>query len=659
MSRHDIKIILERLSLDHRTSLCDKANAYLHAVEYSGMKNHPSHAAICIDIAADQYVKVSRQALVRFSGAASPSDYSNALQTISRILAKTGKAVQTSSSSHNHSIHTPSQTGSNSNSNSSSSTRLGHMEKLLSSTSKSYLRQLAVQRGSIELVGLVMECLELFFESWVKSLPPAQRVHVNYSDAKWVGAAFWLCAMARGMKADTKRIAAARAGTIADKAAAAAASKVKRIGGRGGKELKDQVLMTVEHKVKKTELENTIKLIEDTVQDYLASLRQQPKGGAGAAATAAAATAAAASRVTAGLTPPLTPRKRKSSNNSDSSTSLADIVIPMRGGVEARRITNQDRGPTMIPSSSSSSSSLEALTTESRVDSRHADRYQSISNKRQISNVSQLSLGSEEEPDGEQDSRVVASMERPTRATKPPSKRTKLDSQNVVSMSSSGIMASSKGSTRKGLKESTAASQDISRLLRQKRNIGGVYSMIPRVKYVNTKAFAQYQEWKVHILKALASTAYNDRTQISLRSSLPRINCNYSSTMDLPGNCGLLHDHSKTKRLRSKAVYKKMAEHAEDELRKAPARAGALDLLKVVASNLASPDKCDPIVTSDFCHLLNPVSRLVEVEKRSTALDVECQSDFEDSTAPTEVETRSPLDNSTLAGAMIDDPAST
>ena len=55
MSRRDIAVILERLSLDHRTSIADKACAYLQAAEFNGaIKNHPSHAAICVDIAADQ-----------------------------------------------------------------------------------------------------------------------------------------------------------------------------------------------------------------------------------------------------------------------------------------------------------------------------------------------------------------------------------------------------------------------------------------------------------------------------------------------------------------------------------------------------------------------------------------------------------------------------
>lgn len=59
MSRRDIAVILERLSLDHRTSLADKACAFLQAVESNRtVKNHPSYAAICIDIAAVQYVEL-------------------------------------------------------------------------------------------------------------------------------------------------------------------------------------------------------------------------------------------------------------------------------------------------------------------------------------------------------------------------------------------------------------------------------------------------------------------------------------------------------------------------------------------------------------------------------------------------------------------------
>jgi hypothetical protein len=59
MSRRDISVILERLTLDHRTSLAEKACAYLQAVESNGaIRNNPSHAAICVDIAADQYVDI-------------------------------------------------------------------------------------------------------------------------------------------------------------------------------------------------------------------------------------------------------------------------------------------------------------------------------------------------------------------------------------------------------------------------------------------------------------------------------------------------------------------------------------------------------------------------------------------------------------------------
>jgi len=47
MSRRDISEILERLSLNHRNSLAEKACAYLQAVEsIRAIKNHPSHATL-------------------------------------------------------------------------------------------------------------------------------------------------------------------------------------------------------------------------------------------------------------------------------------------------------------------------------------------------------------------------------------------------------------------------------------------------------------------------------------------------------------------------------------------------------------------------------------------------------------------------------------
>ncbi|KAF9356829.1 hypothetical protein BGX26_004688 [Mortierella sp. AD094] len=262
-------------------------------------------------------------------------------------------------------------------------------------------------------------------------------------------------------------------------------AKTKRIGGRGSKELKDMVLVALEHKVKKVELDNTIRLVEDSTKEYLLSLRK-PKAGLPSAL--------------------LTPRKRKSSNNSDSGASLADIVIPTRGGVEAWKPAKQhadeagDGNPFLInePATSSTTSRL-------RENSRLPDSYRGLSTKRQISNVSQMSMNSDNDTT-EQDDNQQTPMSTATssKSVKPPSKRTKLDLQDA-SLSSVDIMNSTKGSARKGLKELAAASQESSRLLNQRRNAGGVYSMIPRVKYENTKAFAYYQEWKARILKSLAS----------------------------------------------------------------------------------------------------------------------------------------------------------
>lgn len=56
MSRRDITYILQKLSLDHRTSLAEKACAFLQATESNRtIKSHSSHAAICVDIAAKVY----------------------------------------------------------------------------------------------------------------------------------------------------------------------------------------------------------------------------------------------------------------------------------------------------------------------------------------------------------------------------------------------------------------------------------------------------------------------------------------------------------------------------------------------------------------------------------------------------------------------------
>ncbi|KAI7829875.1 hypothetical protein BC939DRAFT_324075 [Gamsiella multidivaricata] len=465
MSRRDIAEILERLSLDHRTSLAEKACAYLQAVDSNGgIKNHSSHAAICVDIAAEQLsIEVSRQALIRLSGAASPSAYSSTLEALSRYL--TGK------SKHNNTHSTRSASQPSTQLHLSGNSRHAQMQQLLSSTSQTYLRQMAVQYGSMELEELVLELLELFFESWIKTLAPAQRIHVKYSDAKWVGAGFWLCAMARNMTA----------GKAEEKA-----TTVKRIGGRGGKELKDLILTAVEHKVKKTELDNTIRLMEDTCQEFLLSLRK-PKGGNASA--------------------PSTPRKRKDSNNSDSGASLVDIVIPMRGGVDVQTTaTNTDMQESGVKEGDNPflvNKSAPTSLRRPREETQDLSIYGRLGTKRQISNVSQMSLLSDGD-DLEQDQAGEAIVTT-GRVVKPPSKRKKLDSQDVQ-LSSAGIMSAKKGAApKKGLKEAAASSQEASRLLNQRRKTG-VYNMIPRVRYENTRAFAQYQEWRDRILNMLGST---------------------------------------------------------------------------------------------------------------------------------------------------------
>ncbi|KAF8935843.1 hypothetical protein BGZ58_004764 [Dissophora ornata] len=485
MSRRDIAVILERLSLDHRTSLADKACAYLQAAEFNGaIKNHPSHAAICVDIAADQLsIEVSRQVLVRLSGAPSPSEYSNTLQKLSRLL--TGKSRQ-------HDQETLS-TGSSPtlDVNLTGDPRHSHMRQLISSTSQTYLRQLAIQYGSMELDGLALDCLERFFEVWVKSLSPAQRVHVKYSDPKWVGAAFWLCAMARNMTVSkVEEMATAEGG--------AKAKVAKRIGGRGGKELKETILTAIEHKVKKPELDNTIRLIEDTVLVFLMSLRK-PKGG-----------------VTGGSgSTPSTPRKRRPLSDNDSSTSsLIEIVIPIRGGAEVQRPGQpkkserngdredgeDDENPFIVKSAGSTTSELRGI-------NRQPDAYRTMGTKRQISNVSQMSLVSdaddvEEQGNGQETSGAAA------RSAKPPSKRKRLDPSDIQ-LSSADITSLKKGTPRKGLKEATAASQDAGRLLNQRRKTGGVYSMIPRVKYENTRASALHKGIRIATDMEKAATSQN------------------------------------------------------------------------------------------------------------------------------------------------------
>ncbi|KAF9924215.1 hypothetical protein FBU30_005777 [Linnemannia zychae] len=467
MSRRDITVILERLTLDHRTSLAEKACAYLHAVESNGtIKNSPSHAAICVDIAADQLsIDVSRQALILLSGAPSHVTYANVLQTLTEFLIGSGnKGVGTEGVTGGNSSKKFTIRGINDNS------RYAHMRRLLSSSTSSILRQLAVQYGSMEMDDLVLECLEKFFDVWVRSLVPAQRVHVHYSHEKWMGAAFWLCAMARSMIApkETKD----KDDKDKDKETTPAA-KPKRIGGRQGKELKDMIMAAIGHKVQKKELETTIKLVEDKIPEYFISLMKSSSGnGSGKISKASSTT-----------------RKRKVSSTSDNITPDQSDRSRENSNALEDDSNNEDTSRT----SSSRLSKQQA-----------ADPYKRLGTKRTISNVSQVSRSSDIE-DGEDSeaSRIGSRSKKPTIA-QPLAKRTKMDSQNGSELSSAEIMGSKKNNSRKSLKEVAAAvSQADSPLLKQRRKTGGIYSMIPRVKYENTKAYAQYQEWRSRTLKAI------------------------------------------------------------------------------------------------------------------------------------------------------------
>ncbi|KAF9319142.1 hypothetical protein BGZ91_005008 [Linnemannia elongata] len=467
MSRRDIAVILERLTLDHRTSLAEKACAYLQAVESNGaIRNNPSHAAICVDIAADQLsIEVSRQALILLSGAPSHVTYANALQTLTEFLTGSGNKEEQNTGAGSKSFVTRGIID---------NTRHAHMRRLLSSSTASTLRQLAVQYGSMEMDDLVLECLEQFFDVWVRSLVPAQRVHVVYSHEKWMGAAFWLCAMARNMVApkEAEHANKEKPKGSATTAAGAAGStvKTKKIGGRQGKELKDMIMAAVGHKVQKKELETTIKLIEEKVPDYFVSL-MKPSGGASAVK-------------------PTAPRKRKVSSNSDTSSGGGLEVITSGG---ADTLATQYNGNGSAPGGDSENKEQSRLSSSRRVRQQATDPYQRLGTKRTISNVSQISRSSDvEDDDGES----------PRQATRPASKRTKMDVQGGPELSSAGIMSTKKGASRKNLKEVTAASQTASQMLSQRRKTGGIYSMIPRIKYEDTRAYAQYQEWKSRILKA-------------------------------------------------------------------------------------------------------------------------------------------------------------
>ncbi|KAG0280066.1 hypothetical protein BGZ95_011367 [Linnemannia exigua] len=483
MSRRDIAVILERLTLDHRTSLAEKACAYLQAVESNGtIKNNPSHAAICVDIAADQLsIEVSRQALILLSGSPSHVTYGNTLQTLTEFLTGSGNKGEQSGEAVGKKFVIR---GINDNS------RHAHMRRLLSSPTASSLRQLAVQYGSMEMDELVLECLEQFFDVWVRSLAPAQRVHVVYSQEKWMGAAFWLCAMARSMVAPKEANDKDAGSTDKDKgngdstAATTIAAKPKKIGGRQGKELKDIILAAIGHRVQKKELETTIKLIEEKVPHYFISLMKPSGSGSGTTSKASA------------------PRKRKASSNSDTSSGTSGGVDGMTSG-QANTSTTQHRdnnGKDLNGDSDMENSH----TSSRRTKQQSTDPYQRLGTKRQISNVSQISRSSDvEDGEGDEDGSIgVQSKGTGRRSTRPASKRTKMDPQAGSELLSAGIMSSKKGGSRKSLKEMTA-SQAATQMLNKRRKTGGIYSMIPRLKYENSRAFAQYQEWRSRILKAV------------------------------------------------------------------------------------------------------------------------------------------------------------
>lgn len=323
--------------------------------------------------------------------------------------------------------------------------RHAHMRKLLSSPTASTLRQLAVQYGSIEMDDLVLECLEQFFDVWVRSLVPAQRVHVVYSHEKWMGAAFWLCAMARNMVAPKEAEVASKdtaKGSTTTTAAAGSNVKPKKIGGRQGKELKDMIMAAVGHKVQKKELETTIKLIEEKVPGYFVSL-MKPSGGTSVVKSTA-------------------PRKRKASSNSDTSSGGGlEVITP--GGEDTSAM--QRKGSSNAPENEE----LSEPSSSRRIRQQATDPYQRLGTKRTISNVSQISRSSDVEDEDEESTK---------QATRPASKRTKMDVQAGPELSSAEIMSTKKAASRKNLKEVTAASQTASQMLNQRRKTGGIYSMV-------------------------------------------------------------------------------------------------------------------------------------------------------------------------------------
>ncbi|KAG0055955.1 hypothetical protein BGZ83_006880 [Gryganskiella cystojenkinii] len=526
MSRRDVTVILERLHLDHRTSLAEKACAFLDAVQAKGsIKNHPSHAAICVDIACQRLgIEVPKEALVRMS--ATPLQAYNAIfSTLNRILPGGPKNDDGVSSSD--SVSHSSQIRGRQDSQLTDTGRYAQLRASLTSPSIKYLKQLAVQYGSMELSeSVVLECLEQFFSNWFLTLPPAQQRQLNYSDPKWVGAAFWLCAMARNMNATPDDIAIATKGTstaAAPSSLSTTPAPTKKIGGNGSAKMKQSVLMALEHKVTQKDLDATIRLIEQYAQQYLCSLKKVKGGNKSTAARSAARSSSSAAGTATTETPlssaPNTPRRRKTASSQSTGSEFSiDMIIPVRGGEQAQKILEMKRkaaassnpfmdenGDVNMGSSLSVSAESWSLRKPRKLDELIApSSFQARSNKRTISNVSHMSLVSDAEDDEPMETTTTTST-----TSQRPSKRTKVDSaetatensQGSTALSSAGIMKPKKGSTRNDLKTVTANQRG------QRRRAGGVYNMIPRLRYQDSKAYTHYQEWRNHIRQQLQNAA--------------------------------------------------------------------------------------------------------------------------------------------------------
>ncbi|KAG0220595.1 hypothetical protein BGX31_010820 [Mortierella sp. GBA43] len=464
MSRRDIAEILDRLSLKYLDSLEEKACAYLQAVESNrAIKNHPSHAAICVEIAAN-----------------------HTQQTLSSHLI--GSSKQDSQQSHGSGTRSHGSQPAGSSGGGEGSDIIDSSQPWITIKTQTYLRQLTVRYGSLELDGLVRQCLGEFFPVCSRLLPPAQQVYIKYSDLKWIGAALWLCAMSRNMAMDlapgaSSAPSGAEAGSGAGTEAKTGAKQTsaKKIGGRGSKELKEMIMNASDHSVKLQELDKAIDLIELFVPEYLKSLRKA-KGGKGSRTSA-----------------PSTPKKQKA----------AAAPVRDQDGDENMAVDDGGGGAGSIRLSLD----MPTTTTTSRRGggTRDSSAYAGLSAKRQISNVSMMSMMSDDDDDGQDDQQDATPA--PEASAARPSKRKKMDTQgpetkvasSSLSSSSADIMNPTKKAAARSLTEATAAFQDSSRLQSKRKRTGGVYSMIPRTRYEDTKAYAHYQEWRTRILKSIQS----------------------------------------------------------------------------------------------------------------------------------------------------------